>query len=136
MSSAKIAVAGIAFLNEAGELLMHLRDDKPELPFAGHWDIIGGQVEGLENAEEAARREAFEEIGEAEIGPLRHFGTYESPTVRIDVFTTRLDKRAGDLILGEGQALAFLSRAKLHGLKLVPWTRRLIDDLAREGLLH
>jgi ADP-ribose pyrophosphatase YjhB (NUDIX family) len=39
----------------------------------GRWDLPGGGVKRREQPEEAARREAREEIG-VELGPLRHLG--------------------------------------------------------------
>ncbi|MBP1851058.1 8-oxo-dGTP diphosphatase [Rhizobium halophytocola] len=52
-----------------------MRDDKILLykrvkpPEAGHWNIVGGKVDHMEPAEQAARREAVEETG-LEIGAI------------------------------------------------------------------
>jgi 8-oxo-dGTP diphosphatase len=39
-------------------LIIYLRDDKPDIPFPNHWDLIGGHVEEGETPEQAwcARR--------------------------------------------------------------------------------
>lgn len=50
---------GIVFLNDARILLLQ-RKKSPE---AGAWGIPGGKVDFLETAEQAIRREAFEETG-------------------------------------------------------------------------
>jgi ADP-ribose pyrophosphatase YjhB (NUDIX family) len=50
---------GLAILRD-GKLLLYRRLRAPE---AGHWNIVGGKVNHLERASDAARREAEEETG-------------------------------------------------------------------------
>jgi 8-oxo-dGTP diphosphatase len=58
---------GAAILRE-GRLLLVKRRKAPE---AGCWNLPGGKVDFLERAEDAARREAAEEVGvEIVLGPL------------------------------------------------------------------
>lgn len=63
---------GLAILRD-GKLLLCRRMKAPE---AGHWNIVGGKVDHMEPAEEAARREAEEETGLA-IGPITYLGVTE-----------------------------------------------------------
>jgi 8-oxo-dGTP diphosphatase len=62
--------------------LVILRDDKILLykrmrpPEAGYWNIVGGKVDNMEPAEEAARREAEEETG-LTIGRVERIGLTE-----------------------------------------------------------
>lgn len=51
--------SGLAVLND-GKLLLCKRLKAPE---SGHWNIVGGKVDHMEPAAEAARREAEEESG-------------------------------------------------------------------------
>jgi 8-oxo-dGTP diphosphatase len=46
-----------------GRVLTCLRDDRPGLPWAGHWDLPGGGREGAESPETCLLRELFEEFG-------------------------------------------------------------------------
>jgi 8-oxo-dGTP diphosphatase len=46
-----------------GRLLVYLRDEKPGLPWPGHWDLPGGGREGDEGPEECLLRELEEEFG-------------------------------------------------------------------------
>lgn len=64
--------AGIACLNEGGEVLLVRRGDN------GHWDVPGGRVEPGESAEAAARRELLEETG-MQAGALRLLGVFSGP---------------------------------------------------------
>lgn len=63
---------GLAILRD-GRLLLYRRMKPPE---AGFWNIVGGKVDHLEPAEQAARREAEEETGLA-IGRLEFLGHSE-----------------------------------------------------------
>ncbi|MCP5038658.1 MAG: NUDIX domain-containing protein, partial [Rhodobacteraceae bacterium] len=47
----------------AGKLLTMLRDDTPDIPFPGHWDLPGGGREGPESPEDCILRELEEEFG-------------------------------------------------------------------------
>ncbi len=56
---------GLVILRDQ-KILLYKRVKPPE---AGHWSIVGGKVDHMEPAEEAARREAEEESG-LTIGPI------------------------------------------------------------------
>src|SRR5437762_3366486 len=54
---------GVIIVNERGEILMQLRDDKPDIADPGCWAVPGGGVDPGESLEEAARRGILEETG-------------------------------------------------------------------------
>ncbi|MGO8800664.1 MAG: NUDIX domain-containing protein [Roseiarcus sp.] len=68
MSRAAIGVGCGAAILRGGRILLVKRLKAPE---AGCWSLAGGRIEFFERAEDAARREALEEVGVTiEIGPL------------------------------------------------------------------
>ena len=68
MSGAAIGVGCGAAILRGGRILLVKRRRAPE---AGCWSLPGGRIELFERAEDAARREALEEVGVAiEVGAL------------------------------------------------------------------
>lgn len=55
-SGAKLAL----FLG--AQLLVIKRDDRPDIPYPGYWDLPGGGREGAETPIDCALRETFEEV--------------------------------------------------------------------------
>jgi 8-oxo-dGTP diphosphatase len=55
-------IAAIILENNKGEFLLYLRDNKPDIPFPDHWDLIGGHLEEGESPEQALIREVKEEL--------------------------------------------------------------------------
>ena len=72
-------IAQILLFDRNHRLIIYLRDDKPEIPFPNHWDLIGGHVEEGETPEQALVRETKEEIG-VELKHWRFFRRYECST--------------------------------------------------------
>jgi len=73
--TAKIGVSNI-FVNEQGYLLLMKRSDDCA-SFPGHWGLVGGYIDSGETPEEAAIREAKEEIG-VDIEVLKFLGRYHN----------------------------------------------------------
>lgn len=101
--------AALIPVRPGGQILLMLRDDRPDLPHANCWSTIGGAVEVGESPAEAAYRESEEELGRrpAELVPL---GTVDGARFRSFLFATRVSWSLDDLILGEGQGVDWLSR--------------------------
>ncbi|MDN5568889.1 MAG: NUDIX domain-containing protein, partial [Paracoccus sp. (in: a-proteobacteria)] len=49
-------------LTSGPQMLVYLRDDRPDLPFPAHWDLPGGGREGNETPIACALRELDEEF--------------------------------------------------------------------------
>jgi ADP-ribose pyrophosphatase len=109
------AIALVALLNPAGEILLLLRDDKPGINYPGHWSLIGGHRDGEETIHETARRETLEEIG-LDLPDLRRIATRrdEGGTGSLVAFFAGcIDQPAETLILTEGQRVQFHAPAAL-----------------------
>jgi len=99
----------IAILYRSNQFLMQLRDDPPApVLFPGLWGLFGGHMEGDETPLEAVQRELQEEIDYIPPG-LVLFNAYCSETVVRNVFHAPLEVGLESLVLGEGQAMAFLT---------------------------
>ncbi len=98
------------------KLLLLKRDEKEGIRDPGKWQLPGGGVENEESAEEAIRRELYEEIG---IVPnLLRF--LISPSPEVDVFYARLSQEEERNIRkgSEGSELRFFSFEQLSNIQL------------------
>lgn len=117
-------VVGSILLNDKGEVLLQLRDDKPELRYPNHWTFFGGAVEDGESPDEAIARELMEEL-ELDI-PVTFWMSYKCParTVPGEVVTTnhmyigRVTQPIETIPLHEGQAMQFFNREDSEALTL------------------
>lgn len=117
-------VVSLLLYNERGEVLIQLRDDKPDIPYPNHWTLFGGQVEKGELPEHAARRELWEELG-VDV-PLTLWREFEDPdrTKPGKIVCMHYSYRAAfpyevnQLTLAEGQKMAYVTRDEAAKLNL------------------
>jgi 8-oxo-dGTP diphosphatase len=108
------------FVNPRAEVLLLLRDDKPEIPYPNTWDLPGGHMEKGESPRECIRREMHEELPGLDLGDFRPYEVVEFPERTSHFFWTRIDVSADVLnrILCEGQRAAWMSRAQIYQTKV------------------
>lgn len=114
--------AGVILLDQHSRLLMQLRDINERTAGPGLWSIFGGEVEAGETLQAAALREFAEETGlilpPTALTPLARalslFGT------RLYAFTATISVDPSQIRLGEGAGFAFLTRAQIESLPLMP----------------
>lgn len=88
------------------DLLVIQRDDKPDIPYPGHWDFPGGGREGDETPQTCALRETEEEVGLVLTGgDIVWSNSYLRPRGRVWFFTAHLPAQVQDDIRfgSEGQ---------------------------------
>jgi 8-oxo-dGTP pyrophosphatase MutT (NUDIX family) len=124
--------ASVIFVNRRGELLLRLRSNLVGLPFAAHWDLVGGALEDDESHAEAVVRETLEEL-ELRLEGHRYWGAIQG-IVRIHVYGAPLDTPAEALTLNEGERVAWVSPGDAMALPLVPYMERLIPAFAASSL--
>jgi 8-oxo-dGTP diphosphatase len=128
------------FLNPRGEMLLLLRDNKPEIPYPNTWDVPGGHMEGSELPSECIRREMDEELPGLDLGNFRLYEIMELPQQVNYIFWTRIDTSEELLnkILCEGQRVAWMSRAQIRNTEVAfgfgPIVEKFFDRL-EEGML-
>jgi 8-oxo-dGTP diphosphatase len=110
------AVAGL--LMRDGKLLVAERPDGR--PYSGFWEFPGGKVEGGETADEAIKRELFEELGienvEAESW-FEHLHAYPDKTVLLELW--RVTAFTGEPHGKEGQQLRWATYEEILHLPLL-----------------
>ncbi|MFN8558936.1 MAG: NUDIX domain-containing protein, partial [Dehalococcoidia bacterium] len=120
------------------QVLLQLRDDRPDLHGGGLWATIGGEVEPGETPERAARRETLEECGLAPArlvaaGHTRRTRGRDGVVRNIWLFGAAVDWSLDDIILGEGQALAWWTPDEVAALPLYAVVRPDIVGFARSA---
>ncbi|WP_331765132.1 NUDIX domain-containing protein [Nocardia sp. NBC_01388] len=105
--------SNIIIRNSGGEILLFLRDDKPEIPCPNMWALLGGVREEGETPLENVIREIKEEIGVAlDPAEIEHHCTRERHWGLLEhTFRTRLDLDLDEITLTEGQELRWFSEA-------------------------
>jgi ADP-ribose pyrophosphatase YjhB (NUDIX family) len=114
---------GVFPVNARGEILLQLRDDREDLDGPGTWSTLGGVIEPGESPEQAAIRELVEECGQTvtTLVPVTVAERARPDTgmrFTFHIYAAAVDWALDDLILGEGQALAWWPAAEVPSLHL------------------
>ncbi|MEV4513005.1 NUDIX domain-containing protein [Dactylosporangium sp. NPDC049525] len=107
-------VAVVFLVDPHGRVLMQHRDSHAKVS-PNQWAMPGGKIEEGETPEEAARREVWEETG-LTVTTLEHYVTSTRPSVttadglvEMHVYYAPTDATQDEIVLGEGQAMVFLT---------------------------
>lgn len=122
----KTAVAII--VNLKGEFL--LQKKTMNYVHSGKWGFFGGGIKSNESAEEAIRRELFEELGIK----FNNFKLFSKGKHMINeykyeeiVFILKFDKNIGEIRLGEGAGFAFFNKDELNSIDIFSKARKIIE---------
>jgi len=120
------------------DLLVIQRDDRPDIPWPGHWDLPGGGREGAETPLACALRETREEVG-LEIAPdqVGWAHSYLRPRGRVWLFAAHLPAALASAVrLGdEGQRWRLMAPRTYidHPLAVPHFAEQLARYLGRDG---
>ena len=101
--------SSIIFINDTGQILLFLRDNKPDLPYPNMWDVPGGHVEANESPEKCIIREMKEEM-DLDIDEFDLFSTIEFDDRIEYTFWAKADFDIDKIELMEGQQLKWFTR--------------------------
>ncbi len=114
-------IAAIILENDKGEFLLALRDNKPDIPFPDHWDLIGGHVEEGESPEEALVREVKEEL-DLDLKDYSFYKKYECLTgdayenIKY-IYHGKINIPIEEITLLEGVRPQYFSREEIPGVR-------------------
>lgn len=129
-------IAAIILENNAGEILLMLRDNKPEIPFPDHWDIFGGHVEEGETPEQALVREVKEEL-DIDLIEYKFFRKYECLTGDANentkyIYYGKIDIPIEKVTLYEGQRAEYFRKEEIASIRFANIIKSIVTDYITE----
>ena len=116
----------IIFINDANQILLFLRDNKPTIPYPNMWDFLGGQIEEGETPAECIIREIKEEIN-LELKDVHYLMTENFPDRIEYVFYKRINLDISEIVLTEGQKIQWFTKEELEQMETVLGVNKIID---------
>lgn len=126
------AAGAMAVVISPAGIVLHHRDDKPEIPHPGCWSLFGGAVEQGEDPHDTVVRELEEELGltEFELRPLWRVVDKGGDGRLLTIFEARTPLGPDQMTLNEGQGLGAFDVGGALRQGLAPFCRRVLTRLA------
>lgn len=107
-------------------IVLHLRDDKPQIPHPGCWSLFGGAVDDGELPDQTIRRELREELAlhDVTLRVLWRVVDIDGDGRQLTIFEASTPRHAREMTLDEGQALGVFDLASALELRLAAFCRR------------
>ncbi len=126
-----ILTVAIIIKNPEGKVLLQLRENKPDVPFANHWTLPGGKVEVGETPLQAAVRELKEETDlDTQLLFWKTYDRFGKNNLQIEqhVFIGETNIPVEGILLGEGAELRFIAEKDIQSLQIAYEFDKLIKD--------
>ena len=130
-------IAAIILENDKREFLLYLRDNKPDIPFPDHWDLIGGHIEEGETPEEALIREVKEEL-DIDLKDYTFYKRYDCLTgdayenIKY-IYYGKINLPIEEITLMEGVRPQYFSRAEIPNVKFANILKAIVMDYISES---
>lgn len=132
-------IAAIILENDKGEFLLYLRDNKPDIPFPNHWDLIGGHVEEGETPEEALVREVKEEL-DIDLTDYTFYKKYECLTgdayenIKY-IYSGKINLPIEEVTLLEGVRPQYFSKSEIPNVRFANILKSIVMDYISDSSL-
>ena len=123
----------VLLINDQGRVLLLLRDDNPEIPYPGMWDVPGGHVEKGETPEQCIVREMKEEIG-LDLRVFQLFSVTEFDDRTEYTFWQKANLDLDKVRLNEGQRLKWFTKDEASNIELAYGFNRIVEDFFERNL--
>ncbi len=130
-------IASLLVVDRQGNLLLQLRDNNPAIFAPGKWCIPGGGIEPGEDATAAVIRELREETGLPfeNVTFYRRFAFEEEGNlIDENYFYTTTGFTDSDVVVGEGQAIVFVSPEKIPSLDIAEPDRGVVFEFLSSNI--
>lgn len=132
-NSKKLHKIGTAIIirNSDGKILLHHRDNNPNIKYPGTWVLFGGGNELGETPEQTIKRELMEELG-IHIPEVSFYGNFRYEDADEEhlqyVYFIELDLDLDKVELSEGAGLGYFSQEEINNLQLGFNIKEIIED--------
>jgi 8-oxo-dGTP diphosphatase len=119
--------SSIIFVNDKRQVLLFLRDNRPDIPYPDTWDVPGGHAEDNETPEQCIVREMQEEMG-VELKDFKLFSAIEFDDRIEYTFWKHENIDIDSIRLTEGQCLKWFTQDEVYKTVLAYGFNRIMAD--------
>jgi 8-oxo-dGTP diphosphatase len=119
--------SSILFTNDRRQVLLFLRDDKPDISYPNMWDVPGGHVEKDETPEQCIVREMNEEMG-IDLNGFHLFCIREFDDRIEYTYWKKENLRIEEIHLTEGQRLRWFTEEEAHSTRFAYGFNEIVAD--------